>query len=212
MRSGSQPVAGRLPGEAVARQGRNDQVERVLRAPAVRGGIGQRLDDLQLLDDRAGPAVRDDERQRVLVLRPHMDEVDVEPVDLGDELRKGVQPRLDLPPVVVGRPVARELLHRRQLHALRRIGDGLLFGPARRGDALPEVDERLFRHLEAEGADGGCSSSTVSRSSRSWPWWSPFQCSSASCGCRHPRRSPSKSPHLPSGRRVASSEWPSARR
>ena len=30
-------------------------------------GIGQRLDDLQLLDDRAGPAVRDDERQRVLV-------------------------------------------------------------------------------------------------------------------------------------------------
>ena len=80
---------GRLAREAVARQRRDHQVEGVRRAPAVRGGIGQRLDDLQLLDDRARPAVRDDERQRVLVLRADVDEVDVEPVDLGDELRAG---------------------------------------------------------------------------------------------------------------------------
>ena len=53
------------------------------------------------------------------MLRAHVDEMDVEPVDLGDELRQRVQPRLDLAPVVVGRPVARELLHRRELHALR---------------------------------------------------------------------------------------------
>ena len=33
----------------------------------------------------------DDERQRVLVLRANVDEVDVEPVDLGDELRQRVQ-------------------------------------------------------------------------------------------------------------------------
>jgi len=53
----------------------------------VRGGIGERTDDLQLLDDRARPAVTDDDRQRVLVLRANVDEVDVEPVDLGDEVR-----------------------------------------------------------------------------------------------------------------------------
>ena len=69
-------------------------MERVLRAAAVRRGIGQRIDDLQLLDDRAGPAVGDDERQRVFMLRADVDEVDVEPVDLGDELRQGVQLRL----------------------------------------------------------------------------------------------------------------------
>jgi hypothetical protein len=51
------------------------------------GGIGQRIDDLQLLDDRAGPAVRDDERQRIIVLRTSVDEVNVEPIDLGDEVR-----------------------------------------------------------------------------------------------------------------------------
>jgi hypothetical protein len=46
-------------------------------------GIGQPIDDLQLLDDRARPSVIDDERQRVLVLGANVDEVDVEPVDLG---------------------------------------------------------------------------------------------------------------------------------
>ena len=121
MRIGSQPVVGGLAGKAVARQRRNHDVERVRRAAAVRRRIGQRIDDLQLLDDRAGPAVRDDDRQRVRLLRAHVDEVDVDAVDLGHELRQGVQPRLDLAPVVVRRPVARELLHRRELHALRLV-------------------------------------------------------------------------------------------
>jgi hypothetical protein len=63
-------------------------VEGVCLAAFVPGGVGERLDDLQLLDDRAGPAVRDDERQRVLVARPDVEEVDVEAVDLGGEVRQ----------------------------------------------------------------------------------------------------------------------------
>src|SRR2546425_8799170 len=54
-----------------------------------------------------------------------MDEVDVHAVDLGRELGQGVELRLGLAPVVVGLPVARELLNRRQLHALRPICDHL---------------------------------------------------------------------------------------
>jgi hypothetical protein len=42
----------------------------------------------------------------MLVLRANVDEVDVEPVDLGDELRQGPEPRLALAPVVLGFPVA----------------------------------------------------------------------------------------------------------
>jgi hypothetical protein len=74
----------------------------------VGGGVGQGLDDFQLLDDRAGPSVADDERQRILMLRTYVEEVDVQTVDLGDELREGVESRLALAPVVLGRPVARE--------------------------------------------------------------------------------------------------------
>jgi hypothetical protein len=62
-------------------------MERVAGARAMCCGIRERLDDLQLLDDRAGPPVGDDQRQRVLVLGADVNEVDVEPVDLGDELR-----------------------------------------------------------------------------------------------------------------------------
>ena len=53
------------------------------------GGIGQPLDDLQLLDDRAGPTVRYDERQCIFMLRADVNEMDVEPVDLADEVRQG---------------------------------------------------------------------------------------------------------------------------
>ena len=85
----------------------------------MRRGIGQRIDDLHLLDDRAGPSVRDDERQRIFMFRANVNEVNVQPIDLGDELRQGVQFRLALAPVVFRRPIARELLNRRELHALR---------------------------------------------------------------------------------------------
>jgi hypothetical protein len=77
---------------------------------AVRGGVDQWIDDLQLLDDRTRPAVRDDQRQSILVLGTDMDEVDVQPVDLGEELRVGLQLRLGLAPVVLRRSVAGDLL------------------------------------------------------------------------------------------------------
>jgi hypothetical protein len=59
---------GGLAGEAVAGQRRQHEVERVLRLPAMRGRVGQRADRLEQLDDRAGPAVGHEQRQRLLVL------------------------------------------------------------------------------------------------------------------------------------------------
>src|SRR5215467_9753691 len=66
----------------VARQRRNHQVERVRCTRAMRCGIGQGLDNLELLDDRAGPTVRDDERQRMFMFRTHVNEMHVQPIDL----------------------------------------------------------------------------------------------------------------------------------
>jgi hypothetical protein len=42
-------------------------MEGVRCARAMCRGIGERVDDLELLDNRARPSVRDDERQRVLM-------------------------------------------------------------------------------------------------------------------------------------------------
>ena len=97
----------------------------------------------------------DDERQRVFMLGTNVDEVDVQPVDLGDELRQGVQSRLTGAPVVVGRPVAREVLHDRQGHALRVVLDRLLVREARAGEASPQVLELRRGDVDRERADRG---------------------------------------------------------
>src|SRR5262245_29125971 len=101
----------------------------------MRGRISERTDDLEHLDDRAWPAVRDDQRHGVRVRRLHVDEVDVESVDLSLELWQRVQLRLALAPIMLGRPIARQLLQHRLLDALRSVSDKLLVGPARPGDA-----------------------------------------------------------------------------
>ena len=154
--SGRAPAdLGRLAGEAVAGNGRQHEVERVLGASAVRGRIRERADGLEQLDDRAGPTVGHDQRQRILVLRLHVDEVDLDPVDLGRELRQRVELRLGLAPVVVGRPVARELLQCPQLYALRPICNQLVGGPARLRDAPPQVVDLLFWNLDVKRTDLG---------------------------------------------------------
>jgi len=134
----------------------------------VRGRVGERADDPEQFDDRARPAVRDDQRQRVLVPGPDVDEVDVHPVDLGRELRQRVQFRLAPAPVVVGRPVAGQLLQHRLLHALRSIIDQLPGGPGRRSDAAAEVGDRFVGHLHLERADFSFAGHRISSPSLDW--------------------------------------------
>ena len=105
----------------------------------MRRGINQWIDDLQLLDRRAGPPVRDDDRQRILMFRTNVNEMNVQPIDLGHELRYGVQSRLALAPIVFLRPIVSEFLNRRELHTLRWIRDGFPVGPPRRGKAEVKV-------------------------------------------------------------------------
>jgi hypothetical protein len=72
--------------------------------------------------------VRYNQRQRVLVPRTDIYEVDVQPVDFSDEVRHGVEPWLDLAPVVVRLPVAQNLLDRFERHALRVVANGSCSG------------------------------------------------------------------------------------
>ena len=53
---------------------------------AVSARVGQRADDVEVLDDRAWPAVREDEREGVGLGRADVQEMDGLPVDLGREL------------------------------------------------------------------------------------------------------------------------------
>src|ERR671918_307916 len=55
--------------------------------------------------------------------------------------------------VVLRLPAAHELLELRERHALGLISDSLPVGPPCRRKASAEVDECLFRNVDAEGAD-----------------------------------------------------------
>lgn len=81
----------RLPGEAVPRECRHDEVERILRRAAVRLGVNELVNDVPEFEDRAGPAVRKHKSQRVLVLRPKVQEVDLHAVDGRRELGIRIQ-------------------------------------------------------------------------------------------------------------------------
>ena len=74
-------------GKPVTRHRGDDYIEGIFCAPTMSRGIGQWIDDLHLLNDRPGPSVGDDERQRILMFRANVDEMNVQPIDLRDEIR-----------------------------------------------------------------------------------------------------------------------------
>ena len=120
----------------------------------MRCGIRKRIDDFQLLDNRAGPAMRDDERQGVLLFRADMNEMNVEPIDFSDEVRQRIEPRLAFAPIVLGPPITRERLHRRELHALGLIRNQLAFWPAGRVYAPLQFGKFRIRKPHPEGTNG----------------------------------------------------------
>src|SRR5881398_1467859 len=143
-------------------------MESVRCARAMGRGIGQRVDDFHLLDDRAGPSMRDDEWQRILMFRPNVDEMNIQSIDLGDELRQGVQFRLDLAPVVLSRPIPRECLNRRELYALRCILDRFAFRPLGCVDAPAQFSELRFRNIHMERTKGSLIATRLVRAGKAW--------------------------------------------
>lgn len=83
-----------------------------------------------------------------------MDEMNVEPVDPRQELRKRVQLALCPAPIVGGLPILREFTKLLLLDALGPIRDGRAIRPTCCGQAPSEVDERTFGDVGLEGLDG----------------------------------------------------------
>src|SRR5439155_8802647 len=106
---------------------------------AVAGRIRERPDDLHELRHRPGPAVRDDQRERRGPDTPRVDEVNAEPVDVGAELREGIEPRFRGSAVVAVAPVRDEVAEVREVRAVGPAPAGDLVGEAGAGEALAEA-------------------------------------------------------------------------
>src|SRR5256885_7063847 len=99
--------------------------------------------------------MRDGERQRVLVPGAHVNEMNIEAVDLGEELRERVELRFALAPIVLCCPVPRERLRGRELDALSCIRDCFALGPLRRFDTPAQIGQLLVRILYPKGTNVG---------------------------------------------------------
>ena len=145
----------RFPGESESGQGGNDDVEGILDVSAERDRVGERADHLQELDDRPWPAVRQDERHRVRILGPDVDEMNVEPVDRRHELGETIQFLLESTPVVVLLPVLDKGFGVLQANALRPVGNGLLVRPTGPCESQPQVVDLGVGDRDGERADEG---------------------------------------------------------
>ena len=138
-------------GEAMAGHGGDDHVERVGGAATVRDRVGQRTDDVHELHDGGGPAVGEDHRRRVHFRRADVQEVHLRAIDVGEELRELVEPRLGGAPVVARAPVLGQFLEIAERHAAAPAGAGHLVGPAGGRQPLVQVIELGLRDVDLEG-------------------------------------------------------------
>ena len=126
--------------------------------------VGERLEHVEELHDRAGPPVGQQQRQRALVGRAGVDEVEALAVDLGRQVREGVEPCLLGPPVVRRAPVVEELDEERPLGALLPPDPLDLVRQAGAFEPGPEVVEGLLGHVD--GVRGELHGRSVSSASR----------------------------------------------
>src|SRR5579871_4748212 len=105
----------------------------VARRAAMSGRIAERPDDVAELDDRARPAMRQDQRECAGFRGTDVQEMDVRAIDGGRELRERVQPRLLGTPVVAAAPVGGQLLHIVQRDAILPTNAGQFIRPAGAG-------------------------------------------------------------------------------
>jgi len=113
--------------------------------------VCQRSNDLQKLDDRSGPSVRQDHRQSILVLRSDVNEVNPEAIDLRSKLREPIQCAFNSTPIVARAPVVSEGLRLGERYPLRPIPYGLLIRPPSVGKPPFEIVECPLRYVHGEG-------------------------------------------------------------
>ena len=188
---------GRLVAEREARQRWAHHMKRVSWVPTVRGRIGQRSDDLEELDNRAGPAMSDHQRQRVDDRGTHVQKMDPEPVDLGPKLRKSIKPSLPRTPVIRRSPVVTQIFQISERDSLRPVHYGLLLRPARPREASSQISELLLPDRDFKWCDlVAHSTSSIVVASSEQNGRSPIQPSTRQAS-RSPARGPTRCPTGP---------------
>src|SRR5712664_1152475 len=94
--------------------------------------------------------MRENDRQRIRVRRPHVDEMNVESVYPRPILREAVDTSLEAAKVVLVAPIGDQRLGLRERNALRPVADRLMFRPASHAQPALQVAECFLRKYSPE--------------------------------------------------------------
>ena len=129
-------------------------MERVFGLATMALRVGQHLDDLVELEERARPAVLDEERGGVVVRRALVDEVNAKATGRSGEMVEPVEPGFRRPPVVAVRPMGRIAPDRPELRPLPPPIRLDLVGPSGAGEAGAQIRQGLVRDIDPERFGG----------------------------------------------------------
>ena len=116
-------------------------------------GIGQEWHEGKQLDERARPAVGQNQRNAVPVSGPLVDEVDVHAVQLGAKLSGRVQLALLCLPIEFAGPILKQLPKVLKVGPLLPRSAWCLIRPSRLTNALLEVRQDLWLDVDRERSD-----------------------------------------------------------
>src|SRR4029077_19553622 len=131
-------------------QGWDNNVKGIFGFAAMDRRVCQRSNDLQKLDDRSGPSMRQDHRQGILVLCSDVNEIDSEAINLRSKLRQPIQSALNSTPIVARAPVVSEGLRLGERYPLGPISYGFLVRPPSVCKPLFEIVECPLRYVHGE--------------------------------------------------------------
>src|SRR5205823_9009361 len=128
-----------------ARERWRDDIERIVRIAAVRRGVGEQREELRHLEERARPAMQEQDRNRVRPAPRLAKEMQTEAVDVRQKVGKRVEALLLRAPVEAVAPVSEQLAQVVEVRAVIPGAAGDLVGPPCAVDAVAEVRERVLR-------------------------------------------------------------------
>ncbi len=144
------PLSPRSFREPVTGERDDNDVEGIVPSAPVSHGIGQRFHHLVELEERPWPSVNEHQRQGVWVGRRPMDEVHVQAVDPGHEVRERVETPLLLTPIELVAPIRHQLLEVLDIGAVIPPDAFELVRKPGPGQPSLQVAQHRVRHFDGE--------------------------------------------------------------
>ena len=147
----AKPLLAGLKREPVSRQGGRHHREGIARIATESCRIGQTRDDIEKLENRARPAVQQEQRHRVGADASHMQVMEIDAVEPDAELRERIQRGFLGPPVECVTPVFGELAKMADIGAVSPCSTGRRIGKAGAGKTVAEIGDVGVGDTKREG-------------------------------------------------------------